>query len=136
MAKIWGKNSKFSLSGTDISAYITEISGLPVTRDLADTTTLGDGGWTHRPGLEKTSFTIIGFYDDTATTGPEAVLSAAVVATSAVAWIFGPEGSTATMPKFSGTCWIDSVEYPVRIGDQVGFRATGRVEGTTTIGTY
>lgn len=61
---------------TSLKAYVTEVSGLEIEAVLEDGHTVGDS-WAESvfTGLKKAnSFTLKGFYDDTATTGPDAML--------------------------------------------------------------
>jgi hypothetical protein len=60
----------------DVSAYVTEVSAFGVEAVLEDSHTAGDS-WVEKlfVGLKQASeFSITGFYDDTATTGPDALL--------------------------------------------------------------
>ena len=141
MSKFNSKVSKFLLDATtttqyDLSAYITEMSGLPGERELLQQTGIGAGGRERDPGLENGMFRISGFYDDTATSGPDAVLGPLLTHTSAVDFEYGPKGSTATYVKYSGTCWCRRYELTSRVGDLVGFVAEFEVHGQVTRGTF
>ena len=67
----------------DISAYITEVRGLPGPRALNEVTALGDSGARFIPGLEEVTLTLSGMFDNTATSGPDAVLGPLRTHTSA-----------------------------------------------------
>lgn len=135
------KVSKFSIddSGTvprDLSAYLTEIRGLPGPRLLNEVTALGDAGAKFIPGLEDVTFNLRGLFDDTASSGPDAVLGPLRTNTTAVSFEYGPEGTAAGDVKYSGTCWVTLYELRSRVGNLVEWVATLQVEGTLTRGTY
>ena len=135
------KVSKFLVDDTgatqrDLSAYITEVRGLPGPRTLNEVTALGDSGVRFIPGLEDVSITLSGLFDDTATSGPDAVLGPLRTHTSAVDFEYGLEGSGTGEVKYSGTCWIVSYELRSRVGNLVQWSATLQVDGTVTRGTF
>lgn len=141
MALFDSKTAVFNITDTgatsrDISQYITEISGLPGARNLNEATALGDSGATFHPGLENVTPSISGHYDDTATTGPEAVLGPLRTHTAAVAFDYGPKGSTTGYLKYSGTCWVTEFTVDASVGSLVSWSASLQVEGTVTRGTY
>ena len=62
MAFTDGRRSRFRIADTggvmrDLSAYITEVSGLPGERTLNEVTALGDTGARFKPGAEAVQFT-------------------------------------------------------------------------------
>ena len=135
------KVSKFSIDdpGTvplDLSSYLTEIRGLPGPRLLNEVTALGDAGAKFIPGLEDVTFNLRGLFDDTASSGPDAVLGPLRTNTTAVSFEYGPEGTAAGDVKYSGTCWVTLYELRSRVGNLVEWVATLQVEGTLTRGTY
>ena len=135
------KVSKFLLDDTgstqrDLSAYITEVRGLPGPRRLNEVTALGDSGARFIPGLEDVAIALRGIFDDTATSGPDAVLGPLRTHTSAVDFEYGPEGSDTGDAKYSGTCWVLSYELRSRVGSLVEWTADLQVEGTVTRGTF
>ena len=98
MAFFDSKVSKFLIDDTgsvqrDLSAYVTEVRGLPGRRNLNEVTALGDSGAKFIAGLEDVDISLSGIFDDTATTGPDAVLGPLRTHTSAVSFEYGPEGS-------------------------------------------
>ena len=105
------KVSKFLLDDTgntqrDLSPFITEVRGLPGARLLNEITALGDSGARFIPGLEDVVISLGGIFDDTATSGLDAVLGPLRAHTSAVDFEYGPEGSTTGDVKYFGTCWV------------------------------
>ena len=141
MAFFDSKVSKFLIDDTgaiqrDLSPYITEVRGLPGPRALNEVTALGDSGAKFVPGLEDVTITLNGMFDNTATSGPDAVLGPLRTHTSAVDFEYGPEGSGTGNLKYSGTCWVVSYELRSRVGNLVEWSATLQVEDTVTRGTF
>lgn len=120
----------------NLSTYLNDVGGLPGPRRLSDVTGLGDGGTKWHPGLEDVQISLSGTYDSTASSGPEEVLGELRTHTRANDFDYGPEGSDASSPKYSGTCWVSTFEIQSRVGDAVRFTATLQVEGKVTRGTY
>ena len=112
---------------TDVSAYLTEISGLPGERELLDSTTIGDAGREREPSLENGIIRLAGFFDDTATIGPDAIFGTQLVHTSAMNFEYWPEGLTGT--KYHGTAWVRRYELTSRVGEMVGFTVELEVNG-------
>ena len=141
MAFFDSKVSKFLVDDTggtqrDLSTYITEVRGLPGLRSLNEVTALGDSGVKFIPGLEDVSIALSGIFDDTATSGPDAVLGPLRTHTSAVDFEYGPEGSGTGDVKYSGTCWMLYYELRSRVGNKVEWTAALQVEGVVSRGTY
>ena len=141
MAFFDSKVSKFLIDDTGsvqrgLSAYITEVRGLPGPRNLNEVTALGDSGAKFIPGLEDVAIALAGIFDDTATSGPDAVLGPLRTHTSAVDFEYGPEGSTTGDVKYSGTCWALAYGLRSRVGNRVEWSAALQVEGTVTRGTF
>ena len=120
----------------DLSTFMNELSGLPGARNLNEATALGDSGATFHPGLENVTISIAGFFDDTATTGPEAVLGPLRTHTAAVAFSYGPKGNTGGFLKYSGTFWVTDLAVDTSVGSLVTWSASLQGEGTVTRGTF
>ncbi len=120
----------------DLSAFINEVRGLPGPRGLNQVTALGDGGAKHFPTIEDVTINLSGWWDNTATTGPDVVLSALRTHGSATAFDYGPEGKTSGDFKYSGACWVENYEIVSRVGNTVEWTAVLRVDGVVTRGTY
>ena len=135
------KVSKFRIDDTgsvlrDLSAYITEVRGLPGARGLNEVTALGDSGAKYVAGLEDVAITLSGMFDNTSTSGPDAVLGPLRTHGSAVDFEYGPEGASSGNVKYSGTCWVTSYALRSRVGDLVAWSAALQVDGTVTRGTF
>ena len=141
MAFFDSKVSKFLIDDTgavqrDLSAYVTDVRGLPGQRALNEVTALGDSGAKFVPGLEDVTINLSGIFDDTASSGPDAVLGPLRTHSSAVDFEYGPEGSATGDAKYSGTCWVVSYELRSRVGNRVEWTASLQAEGTVTRGTF
>lgn len=140
MAFVHGRNTYIAVDdsgGTlrNLSTFCDSVSGLPGSRDLAETTSFGANGTQSIPGLENVSFSISGSFDPTATTGPIAVLNGLRTATTYGAFEFAPQGQTNGNILYSGNCWLSSFEVEASVDDKVSFEAEFQVEGTVSIGT-
>ncbi len=120
----------------DLSAYLTDVRGLPGPRSLNEVTALGDGGARFIPGLEDVTIVLAGIFDNTATSGPDAVLGPLRTHGSAVDFEYGPEGSGSGEVKYSGTCWVLSYDLRSRVGNRVEWSARLQVENTVNRGTF
>lgn len=140
MAFVHGTNTYIAVedsAGTlrDISQYCNSVSGLPGTRDLAETTSFGANGTQSIPGLENVSFSIGGSFDPTTTTGPHAVLSSLRTAATFHGFEYAPQGNTTGNILFTGDCWLSKYEIESKVDDAVSFTAEFQVEGVVTVGT-
>ena len=137
MAFIDGRGSRFRIAdegGTmrDLSAYITEVRGLPGERTLNDVTALGDSGTRFKPGAEAVEFILRGLFDDAADVGADAVLGGLRLHTSATAFEYAPAGFATGKARYTGNCWVKSYEILSGAGETVSWKATLQVEGTAT----
>ena len=141
MAFFDSKVSKFLIDDTgnvlrDLSAYITDVRGLPGVRSLNEVTALGDSGTKFVPGLEDMTITLSGVFDNTATAGPDAVLGPLRTHSSAMDFEYGPHGSATGDTKYSGNCWVLSYELRSRVVDRVEWLATLLVDGAVSRGAF
>lgn len=137
MAFIDGRGSRFRIADTggamrDLSAYITEVRGLPGDRALNDVTALGDSGARFKPGGESVSFTLRGLFDDTPGVSADAVLGALRYHTAPVQFEYAPSGFAAGKVSYTGDCWVKSYELLSRAGEPVSWQATLQVEGAVS----
>lgn len=119
----------------NLTTYITDIE-FPFSQDVAETTTKGQTAKTYVQGHTDATISINGRWDNTATTGPDAVLSGLVGDTGTVGFEFGPEGNTAGDIKYSGECILTSYQVSSPLSDVVGFSAEFQITGAVTKGTF
>lgn len=120
----------------DLSQFINAVNGLPGPRALNIVTGLADAGAKRHPGIEDISFSLAGTFDDTADSGPDAVLGPLRTHTAAVAFDYGPEGKTGSDVKYSGDCWVSEYLLVSQVGSVVSWTANLEVEGIVARGTY
>lgn len=122
----------------DLSAYITDVDGLPGSLKLNDVTAIGATSESTHPSTKSASIAISGNWDDAATTGLDAVIGAIYTAgqTQTLTFGYGPEGNQSSDIKYSGECWIEDYSVKSAVGNQVTFSATLRVSGAVARGTY
>lgn len=125
-------------NASQVLTGIVEINGLPGPKDHIEATAIGDEGWEHVESLERGEFSITGWYDTTATTGTQVVLSGIRAASDwEGSFIYGPAGAVPTTnEKISGEAVMINLEYNTRLSQVVGVRATFRVAGTIDFGTF
>ena len=136
MAFIDGRGSRFRITdagGTmrDLSAYITEVSGLPGERTLNDVAALGDSGARFKPGAESVMFTLRGIFDDSATLGADDVLGALRYHNAPVNFEYAPAGLATGSVRYAGKGWVAAYEIRSKGGELASWEARMRVEGTT-----
>ena len=134
MAFIDGRGSRFRIADTsgvmrDLSAYTTEVRGLPGERALNDVTALGDSGTRFNPGAESTRFTLSGIFDDAPVLGADAVLGGLRYHDVPTPFEYAPSGLAGGKVRYAGECWVKSYELLSRAGEPVSWQATFQVEG-------
>lgn len=136
-----GKNAQFRLDGTagtlvNISDTLNEIT-MPREIETAETTAFGNNDKTYITGLADATISLSGMFDatvDAAINGDIANLKSGSVAT--LSFEYGPSGSAATSPKFTGEAIITSYEIGSPVGDVVTYSLELQVTGGVTAGTF
>lgn len=123
-----------------LSDYVKSISLDLKGHGLVDVTTMGSSGhkWASDE-LEDCSFTVEFVYDDGTNTVWDTLADATNglrTSTSARAFEIAPHGTTATYPKLTGNCWLESLSVPVAVGDMITCSASFKVDGACTLGEY
>jgi hypothetical protein len=151
MAFVHGKNSQFALRDAsnnwrDMTSYVTEVT-LPAKAGTAETTVFGKGAKTYIGGLLEGTMTVKGFFDATATVGPDVVLSGllgtqpnkgmTVVAQVTTQSNYGqfvlcPGGSTGSGVTKLGDCVITDYNISDPVNNVVSFTANFELSGATT----
>ena len=137
MAFIYGRAARFRIADSDgvmrdLSAYITEVRGLPGERSLNDVTALGDAGGRFKPGTEAVKFTLRGLFEDMAAHGVDAVLGELRYHDAPSLFEYAPVGLAAGSVRYAGKCWVTAYELRSRSGEQVSWEARLQVEGVTS----
>ena len=132
-------NSKYwqdNISGTllDLSAYIDSVDALGKEVQALDVTALADAAERVIAGIETSQeWSISGHFDDTVTTGPDAVLAPLVGTLGSFAWY--PAGTTAGRRKYSGECLCLSYKPSAEVKGRVEWTASFKMDGSSTVGT-
>lgn len=134
MAKHHGKNGYFMIDGVDLTTFLTDIS-LEESTDTAETSTMGDEAKEYVEGLSGGSISLSGMWDDTATTGPDAVL-AGLKGAGANPFIYGPAGGASGQVKYSGDAILTAYSRTTPIGGAVAFTASFQATGAVVRGTF
>lgn len=115
MAKLALTNAYLSINGVDLSASVRSMS-LTASREILDTTTMGDSARERTGGLTDWSLSVE-FFNDYAASAVDATLSPLVGSTFTV--IVKPNGSatSVTNPSFTGTGILESY---LAVGGSVG----------------
>jgi uncharacterized protein YxjI len=114
---------------TDISAKLNSIT-FPQEIDTKDTTTFGATSKSYTVLLRDSKITINGYWDSTI----DAHL-AGIIGMSR-SFEYGPQGSSAGSPKYTGNCILTSYNVEVSADDVMTFSAEFVVDGGVTRGTY
>ena len=124
-----------SVGGTlvSITAYVTEVSGLPGGKNLVEVTALGDPGAKFIPGLENVRVSLSGVYDNAATNNPETVFGIARQGTATLSIKYAPEGS-GTGTAYTAEVWVAEYQVLSRVGNAVEWSASLQVDGTVLRG--
>ena len=130
-----GKNAQFELAGSNLSTTLNEIS-LPREIETAETTAFGDQDKTYIVGLSDATVSLSGMFDATTNTAINTIISNLKSGSIASAsFTYGPSGSVATSPKFTGEALVTSYEISSPVGDVITYslelQCTGAVTGTT-----
>jgi hypothetical protein len=116
---------------TGFIQYITKIGDVSVKREAVDATPFGTDqeAWIIGVIKRREPLVIEGFYDDTASTGPDAVLNIGKIthaATRSVVLTF------ATGKTVTGEVWIEEYTRTLEVGQYHGYKASLRFTGTIT----
>ena len=112
----------------DMSQYVDTIGGFKITRLTQESHTAGDSWVEHLwSGVRRgEDFTVEGFYDDTASTGPDAVFNGTHAETRTVEMTYG------STKKSTFEAWIVDYERLFTRGELTRYRATIRPSGAVT----
>lgn len=139
MAFVHGSISVFQLgtAGTPgtpvaITTFLTSV-GFPLEVGAADVTTMGATSKSYIPALEDATISIEGRFHTTVHTH-----LAALRRVPSVAFVYGPAGSVAGSPRYTGNCILTSYEVSGSADgdDAVSFSAELQVTGLVTIGVF
>lgn len=126
-------NSSASL--TDLTAYVTNISGVDLTRANLDTTSLNDAAFTYLLGLKGgNTITLSGNWDSTLhthMTGVEALTSGATQTLR-----YSPAGTGSGSPYLTVETLLTNYTFSSAVNGLVTWTATLQTTGATSTGTH
>lgn len=129
MTFVHGKNTFISLNGTDLSAF-TDASELERTGDSHDVTTYGKNAHVKAGGLLDGTAKMSGTYDNTAGTGPRAVVRPVVG--TVVTLIRRPEGTGTGKPQDSVSVLVTKYNESNPVADMVKWSCDMDLSDTIT----
>lgn len=119
----------------NLSPYVEEIAPLGQQVSFLDVTGLNDAAQRVISGVEPGQELVLrGAFDDTAATGPDAVLSGIVGKTGTVS--YGPAGNSSGQRKITGEFLCLSYRVISKLGDQMRFEARFRQDDAITLTTW
>jgi hypothetical protein len=140
MAFYHGKGLAFKIdnaAGTlqTLTAYVDSVE-LDSSVDMGDTTTAGAEDKTFVSGQAEHDLSIGGKWDDTASTGPDAILAGLIGLETTSTFEFGPGGSTSGKVKYTAECFMTGYKRSAPSGGVVTFTADFKVTGAVTKTTW
>lgn len=134
MALSHSKETVVTVDSNDLSAF-TNTSEFKPSTDSHDVTCYGNDGHVYAGGLTDGTFTMGGFYDTTAGTGPRAVFIALKGTAAAVTVTRQPEGAGAGKPQDSFSGLLTSYTESSPVADYVTWSAEFNISGDVTSST-
>lgn len=136
MAFYHGKGLVFKIDNaagtiTALTSYVDSVD-LDNGVDMGETTTAGAEDKTFVSGQAEHDLSISGKWDDTASTGPDAILFSLVGLEASSSFEFGPAGSTAGKVKYLGECFMTGYKTSAPVGGVVTFTADFKITGAVT----
>jgi hypothetical protein len=116
MAFVHGKDTYISLDGDDLSAFANS-SDLTRKADKHDVTTYGKDDHVYQGGLGDGEANISGIYDNTAATGPRAVIEPLVG--TVVPLVRRPEGTGSSLPQDTVDVLVEEYVETSPVADMV-----------------
>jgi len=140
MAFYHGKGLAFKIDNSAgtlqvLTSYVDSVE-LDNSVDLGETTTAGAEDKTFVSGQAEHDLSISGKWDDTASTGPDAVLFGLVGLETSSSFEFGPSGSTTGKVKYLGECFLTGYKCSAPVGGVVTFTADFKITGAVTKTTW
>lgn len=133
MSFVHGKGTVVSVNADDISTYTNSVT-FTRTADTHDVTTFGKNSKVYFAGLKDATAKIEGIYDNTAVTGPGALLRS-LVGAAAVTMLYKPEGTATGKPLATVSALVNSYEESAPVADMVTWscelQLTGDIADTT-----
>lgn len=131
MTTYHGKATTFFLGSNDLSAYITDAS-INFGQDIAEVTAKGDTAKRHKVGHYGAEISLSGRWDDTASTGPDALLFGLLADASGETFRLGMGGNGAGR-VYTGVVLLSVYTPSSPLAGVVDFSATLVVDAAVAI---
>lgn len=133
---VHGKNTQFTIANSvptviDISNTLNDVA-FPQTVDHDEVSAFGNTAKAYVVGLLDGKITVKGTFDPTVDATLSGILGLAVPQ----AFVYGPQGSTTTYVKYSGTAFLIAYEKMGAVGGVVKYSAEFIITGPVTRGVY
>lgn len=134
MAFVHSKTTVVTLDGEDLSEFGTSVE---FNREVEthDTTTFGKNSKTYAAGLKDGTATLEGIYDNTAVTGPSAIIGPLFNSGEEAEFVYQPEGLGTGKPTRTVSVIVSSFNENAPVNDMVQwtaeFQFTGDVAETS-----
>lgn len=129
MAFKHGKDTVIKLNAVDLSTFVTT-SDLDRKADSHDVTTYGNGSYVYAGGLLDATASMAGVYDNTAATGPRAVIRPLIG--TVVVLVRQPEGAGVGKPQDSVNVLITKYVETNPVADMVTWSCEMQCSGPIT----
>jgi hypothetical protein len=126
MAFIHGKATFVSIDADDLSSFGTAVE-FNRSADAHDVTTFGNNSHRKHGGLKDGTATINGIYDNTASTGPQAVLEPLLG--TVVELIYRPEGTGSGLPERTVDVLVTTYNESSPVADMVTWTCEVEFDG-------
>lgn len=126
MSFIHGKDTVVKLDDNDLSAY-TNTSTIEETADSHDVTCYGEDNHVYFGGLKDGTASLSGIYDNTASTGPRAVIQPLIG--TVVTLIRQPEGAGSGKPQDSVSVLVTKYNETNPVADMVTWSCDLQLSG-------
>ena len=126
-----GKKTVFKINATDVSNVLTDVN-FPQPVDTAESTAFGNTAKAFVVGLPSGTIALQGNFDTTV----DGVVSPLVGSDTLITWEYGPQGSTVTNVKYTGSGIITSYDKTGGVGAIVKVTINIIVSGAVTRATY
>lgn len=121
MTFVHGKGTSVSIDGDNISIYGSSVKFSRMA-DTHDVTTFGKTSKVYFAGLKDGTATVEGIYDNTAVTGPGALLRP-LVGGAAVPFVYRPEGAGTGKPNALVQALVTKYDETAPVADMVTWSA-------------
>jgi len=140
MAFSHGKDSYFAIDNsagalTNLILFVDNVD-FPQEIDTPETTTYTKQAKTYIVGLRDATISIEGQWDNTASTGADAVLSGIIGQATTKTFEFGPDGNLVGRIRYAGECFLTSYNVSSPVGDVTSFTAEFQVTDLVTRNTF